>query len=217
MKKKVLIACLLSTALSASLLFGCRSGSVTETQEPATTKAVAETEKVTEPATEFTATETEVKNTITYDKLQTLFLTIDESTKLSDVESLAEQSDLFYTEETYSGNQTCIQVAYTEGASLQKYSDSGDYLKVIYDEYMSFEYMQYCKETSAQSALYYQYGDFFDFSEDEPGEYSGCYIVDPFGKNEGITITYTNGNTKKTNYFLHDSKEALLSKIMFKN
>ena len=55
----------------------------------------------------------------------------------------------------------------------------------------------------------------WDFSEDEPGNvYSGYYYYKPGDTKGGITMKYSNGNTKETGYHSVDSAEDALGDIL---
>ena len=70
------------------------------------------------------------------------------------------------------------------------------------------------KDTT-EDALYYNYGTYWDFSEDEPGNvYSGYYYYKPGDTKGGITMKYSNGNTKDTGYHSVDSAEDALIHIL---
>ena len=59
------------------------------------------------------------------------------------------------------------------------------------------------------------YGTHWDFSEDEPGNvYSGYYYYKPGDTKGGITMKYSNGNTKETGYHSVDSAEDALGDIL---
>lgn len=79
------------------------------------------------------------------------------------------------------------QIAYTDGAALQKYADPGDYLEISFDESNdTLQYAQYVMEGSVYTALYYNYGTWYDFRESTPGKYTGYYNIDPLGDDDGI-------------------------------
>lgn len=152
---------------------------------------------------------------IEYDKLQKLFLYIDETTTKDDIVNKVESEGLFYTEEHYNSGETVLCIAYTEGAALQRYADSGDQLEVAFDDRNdgALEYMTY-NNSPSPTALYYRYGTWYEFDFDKDNlAYSGCYVVDPLS-DDGITIKYENGNESSTGYFLFDSKEAVINELL---
>lgn len=154
-----------------------------------------------------------------YDILQTFFLSIGENTTTEDVEKLVSDNGLEHTLEHYNGGVKTYQIAYTEGASHQSYADPGDYIEISFDEEMpcKIRVAQYVQNDKAgYSAVYYNHGTFWDFSDSDKmdGDYTGYYISNAFGNDEGIIIKYTNGNEAKTNYFKYDSAEILLQKVL---
>lgn len=152
---------------------------------------------------------------IEYDKLQELFLYIDETISKEDIVNMVESAGLFYTEEHYNNGKTVLRIAYTEGASLQRYADSGDHLEVAFDDLNDYdlEYMTY-DNSSSSTALYYRYGTWYEFNFNRDNlTYSGCYVFDPFSDG-GITIKYENGNESSTRYFQFDSKEAVINELV---
>ena len=71
-----------------------------------------------------------------YDNLQTMFLSIDKDTTEDDLLKLIEEYDVAYTAEDYNGTpkERCYNIAFEEGAALQRYADSGDTLEVSFDQ-----------------------------------------------------------------------------------
>lgn len=154
-----------------------------------------------------------------YDSLQELFTGITKDTTANDLENLINDKSLYFTSQEYnkSGGGRSIQyvIAFTKGAAAQKYADSGDRLKVSFDkENGAIMDAQYTNVSCSKSALFYNYGYWYDFSEKEPGQYSGYYVVDPFGKKTGITIKYSNGREKQTNYYQCKSAESAIGSVL---
>lgn len=155
--------------------------------------------------------------TIKYDEIQTLFLDVDETYSKKNILNAINDANLSYTEEHYNNKENIVRVAYSEGATAQHYTDSGDSLDIVFDETNdnSLMYMQYCPMSSSLSGLYYRYGAFFNLRFDsDDNDFVGYYVNDPFGDNKGTVITYDNGNSTESNYFAFDSKEDVLNEII---
>lgn len=66
------------------------------------------------------------------DDLQQLYIDFDSSLSYSDAIAYVESTDLPYSAVKYNGSRT-IQVAFSEGATVQKYrKESGDYVEITY-------------------------------------------------------------------------------------
>ena len=159
------------------------------------------------------------KEKYTYDDLQNLFISITEKTTKDDINQYISDKGLCHTEEEYNGTngnkKLNYQIAYTDGAALQKYADPGDYLEISFDESNNtLQYAQYVMEESVYTALYYNYGTWYDFRKSEPGKYTGYYNIDPLGDDDGIEITYDNGNKTKTNYHLRKSAKKAINYVL---
>ena len=163
-------------------------------------------------------TESPAESTKEYDNLQTMFLSIDKDTTEDDLLKLIEEYDVAYTAEDYNGTpkERCYNIAFEEGAALQRYADSGDTLEVSFDQNDgTVLYTEYFNDEAFMDALYYNYGTHWDFSEDEPGNvYTGYYYHKPGDTKGGITMKYSNGNTKETGYHSVDSAEDALGDIL---
>ena len=146
-------------------------------------------------------TESPAESTKEYDNLQKMFLAIDKDTTEDDNGTPKER---------------CYNIAFEEGAALQRYADSGDTLEVSFDQNDgTVLYVEYFNDEAFMDALYYNYGTHWDFSEDEPGNvYSGYYYYKPGDTKGGITMKYSNGNTKETGYHSVDSAEDALGDIL---
>ncbi len=154
-----------------------------------------------------------------YDTLQALFISISENTSVEDIEKYISDNNLKYTLEHYNGGIQTYNLAYTEDASLQSYADSGDYIEITFveEEPYKIRYAQYVEDKKVgYSAIYYNHGVFWDFSDSDKmdGDYTGYYVSDSFGNDEGITIKYTNGNETKTNYFKYKNAEEVIQKVI---
>lgn len=160
------------------------------------------------------------ESNVEYDKLQTLFLDIDETYSKNDILNAINNANLSYTEKHYNNNNTTIKVAYSDGVALQRYADAGDSLEISLDEANNnaLMYMEYFNEAAFLSGVYYRYGTYWTLNFDSiDNDYVGYYISDSFGKNKGIVITYNNGNSTESNYFAFDSKTAVLDEIIQRN
>ena len=153
-----------------------------------------------------------------YDNLQKMFLSIDKDTTEDELLKLIEEYGVAYTAEDYNGTpkKRCYNIAFEEGVALQRYADSGDTLEVSFDQNDgTILYAEYFNDEAFMDALYYNYGTHWDFSEDEPGNvYSGYYYYKPGDTKGGITMKYSNGNTKDTGYHSVDSAEDALIHIL---
>ena len=162
-------------------------------------------------------TESPVESTKEYDNLQKMFLEIDKDTTEDDLLKLIEEYGVAYTAEDYNGTpkKRCYNIAFEEGAALQRYADSGDTLAVSFDKNDgTILYAEYFNNEAFMDAVYYNYGTYWDFREDEPGNsYSGYYYHKPGDTKGGITMKYSNGNTKETGYHNVDSAEEALGHV----
>ena len=76
-------------------------------------------------------------------------------------------------------------------------------------------YAEYSNNEAFMETVYYNYATYWDFGEDEPGNvYSGYYYYKPGDTKSGITMKYSNGNTKETGYHSVDSAEDALGDIL---
>ena len=153
----------------------------------------------------------------TYDELQNIFLSVDKDTTEDDILNLVEEYGLEYTVEEYNGRPKSRNycIAFEADVALQKYADSGDVLEVSFDKNDGLIlYAEYFNEESFKNAIYYNYGTYWDFREDAPDNaYTGYYHHKPGDTKGGITIKYSNGNSKETGYYSIDSAEKALSHI----
>ena len=163
-------------------------------------------------------TESAAESTKEYDNLQKTFLEIDKDTTEDDLLKLIEEYGVTYTAEDYNGTpkKRCYNIAFEEGAALQRYADSGDTLEVSFDKNDgTILYAEYFNDEAFVDAIYYNYGTYWDFRENEPGNaYSGYYYHKPGDTKGGITMKYSNGNTKETGYHSVDSAEDALGNIL---
>ncbi len=157
-----------------------------------------------------------------YDDLQNLFIELNVNITPDELERCIEKYSLEHTVGEYnssSGKEIMYCIAYTEGAAAQKYADSGDRLEVTFggenkDEFMYAEYVN--ENDISYTALLYDHGIYWDFSEGNAEDYSGYYINDSFSSKTGIVVKYDNGRESKTNYFRYNSAEEVIQKIIDK-
>ena len=163
-------------------------------------------------------TESPAEETKEYHDLQKMFLAIDKDTTEDDLLKLLEEYEVAYTAEDYNGTpkERCYNIAFEEGAALQRYANPGDTLEVSFDKNDgTILYAEYFNNEAFMATVYYNYGTYWDFGEDEPGNvYSGYYYHKPGDTKGGITMKYSNGNTKETGYHSVDSAEDALGDIL---
>ncbi|MDE6739541.1 MAG: hypothetical protein K2K07_10645 [Lachnospiraceae bacterium] len=192
-------------------------GDTVQEEETQESETAAEPQQETEPDKEEPE---EIAAVIEYDDLQKVFLTLGADKKPDDLETLIDEFGLKYTVEEYnssSGKTITYQLAYTEGAALQKYKESGDYLEISFggDNQDEFRYAQYVNEKAiSYTALLYDHGTWYDFGDNNAEDYSGYYINDSFSGKSGITVKYSNGNEVKTNYLPCNSGEEAIQKVV---
>lgn len=159
-----------------------------------------------------------------YDTLQNIFMEITENTTAEELQALITENNLPATVQEYNksggGKEIVFCIAYTEGAALQKYAETGDHIEVSFDkigpdsmsEENRFMYAVY-SNGSGLSAMLYNYGTWFDFREEAENDYSGYYVIKP-GAKDGITMKYSNGNETATGYFKHNSAEEAVQEMI---
>lgn len=162
-------------------------------------------------------TESPAESTKEYDNLQKMFLAIDKDTTEDDLLKLIEEYEVAYTAEDYNGTpkKRCYNIAFEEGAALQSYANPGDTLEVSFDKNDgTILYAEYfiMRLSWRQFIIIMAHTG---FGEDEPGNvYSGYYYHKPGDTKGGITMKYSNGNTKETGYHSVDSAEDALGDIL---
>ena len=208
----------------ATGLAGCSAGmelpptDQTETQAPASSLEPSEAL----PDGDSAETTTEPDITFEFDVLQSGFISISENTTIEDILSFVDENSLFYTEQEYNtttgGKTVQYKIAYEKGVSYQSHADSGDYLKIEFDRdngdiILNAQYVN--SRSHGYSALFYSYGTWYDFSNQNAEDYSGYYNVKSLGgNNEGIIVKYNNGNEAHTNYFLCNSPQEAIENIL---
>lgn len=161
---------------------------------------------------------TKVPETIVeYDELENVFIALNDNSTEDDLLELIDKYDLEYTAQDYNGTPKKKQykLAYTHEVALQKYADSGDYVEVTFNKMDgSFMYAEYFNQTAFKAAVHYNYGTYWDFREKEANNnYTGYYYHSSGDNKGGITIQYSNGNSKETGYYNVDSAEEALNAL----
>lgn len=159
--------------------------------------------------------EAKAEETQEYDALQKIFLEINKETTEDKLLKLIEEHSVEYTAEEYNGTPKSrnYNIAFDSDVVLQKYAESGDSLEVSFNkEDGTILYAEYFNEASFRNALYYNYGTYWDFREDElDNTYTGYYYYKPGDTKGGITMKYDNGNSKETGYHsVSRGEEALI-------
>lgn len=138
--------------------------------------------------TNLSAEEIDPSETLSYpeaknDPLVKLFMRLSFNTTKSDVENYIESNNLKYTVNNYNGSpkNTVYKIAFTEGAALQRYADSGDDLEIEFSrEDDSFMFAVYFNQKHFMEAMLFNYGSFFDLRAKQPNnENSGYYYSYP--------------------------------------
>lgn len=181
----------------------------TETEKVLTVSSESESE-TTQPTT--TAVPENEHETV-YDPLQQLFINISDNCKEADVVSYIDENQLCYTCQNYNGGKRMYKVAYSDSVALQKYADSGDYVEIAFsDDNSDVYYTVYSHKL--KSALFYRYGDYFEFRFDNTdNKYHGYYFTDHVNT-EKMTLEYDNGRSAEIRYEECDNAESALSKVL---
>ena len=199
----------------------------TENKTTTTIKQTTETNTTTtELSTKITttekATETTTGNSYSYDNLQKVFLAITPKTTIKDVYSFIKRYDFCYSSKEYRGSKTtCYRLAYNDDVAKQSYGETGDSIEITFDTDGILKYAVYFNTKAFYSddiynAILYVSGTYWDFSENGmDGDYSGYYgHKQDFKNDDGITIKYKNGNSKKTDYYSFDSAISVINLII---
>lgn len=116
-----------------------------------------------------------------FDALQNCFISISENTTIDDILAFVEENALFYSENEVTIDKTVYYIiAYEEGVTRPRYADSGDYINVSFDRANgdTIQHAQYVKSDSYDcSALFYNYGTWYNFRDQNAVDYSGYYNV----------------------------------------
>lgn len=190
--KKVLSSILISVmALSIVSCNGSRNENAHASTNDTTIEVSPSAEEESETSEEYPLIDEEVErqednkynsiSEIELDALQQLYLDINSSWSYSDALDYVISTGLPYSDEKYNGSRT-IQVAFTEGCTVQKYKkESGDYIIIDYvypkgennsndelDKYL-FGTCCYCPIDSDLELIEHKNGYYFSYYE--PGNY----------------------------------------------
>ena len=105
---------------------------------------------------------------VEYDALQQVFLALNNDTTIGDLNSLITDNDLEYTSQDYNGTPktTSVKHAYPHDTALQKYAEAGDCVEVVFDKQVeAFLYAEYFDQNAFKTAIYYNYGTYWDFKK----------------------------------------------------
>ena len=150
--------------------------------------------------------EAKAEETQEYDALQKIFLEINKETTEDKLLKLIEEHSVEYTAEEYNGTPKSrnYNIAFDSDVVLQKYAESGDSLEActfLIRKMAQFYMQSILMKHRSEYALYYNYGTYWDFREDElDNTYTGYYYYKPGDTKGGITMKYDNGNSKETGY-----------------
>ena len=216
---------MICVAVAASTLSGCSESDEPVTKESAnieTPAPILSSELLEMSETSPAETTPEPGLVFEFDALQNGFISISSNTTVEEVLSFIDENALFYTKQEYNtttgGKTIQYKIAYEKGVSYQSHADSGDYLKISFDldsdnQILNAEYVN--SSSIGYSALFYNYGTWYDFHDTNAEDYSGYYNVKSLhGKNEGIVVKYANGNEAHTNYFPCSSSEEAIENIL---
>lgn len=125
--------------------------------------------------------------------------------------NLVQLSELPFTGIEYNGGRQ-IKVAYTSGSTKQSYSESGDYLNIHFhkeeDSYI-FSTLEYFNKNMFVTVFQYIRWVYWNFRESK----DRGYFINDYSTKKGYEITYSNGNTKETNYIKVNNKEDQLKYV----
>lgn len=199
--------------LLASSCFGINDKKTAKQETPQIEQSKSENQPASKPA----STE-ETSKPIKTDILQTLFTQIDTSTTPNIIENVIVNQNLSFTKQLYNStpNEITYKIAYEKDIALQRYGRSGDYLSISFNANDgSIMYFEYHNSKKFTTALFYNYGTYYDFNEKKPNnQYSGYYYLLDSMNTDGIEVKYSNGYTKKTGYHRVNSANTALSNII---
>ena len=172
-----------------------------------------------EDMSEIKSSTKESTKEINYDELQKVFLAITTDTKEEDVKKLIDEYDLKYTVNEYAGTspkELNYKLAYDMDVAYQDHAKTGDNVEITFNEDDgSLLYTEYFNKNSWMTAIFYSYGIYWDFCEEEKSNaYTGYYYYKSGDSDGGIKITYSNGNSKETGYHSVSSAEDALLKVL---
>ena len=182
--------------------------------------ATTESTVIDPAATEPTVTEPSISEStsVEYDALQQVFLALSNETTIEDLNGLIADNGLEFTSQDYNGTpqKTQVKLAYSHDVALQKYAEEGDHIEVTFDKQTgAFLYAEYFNLDAFKTAIYYNYGTYWDFRETEANNvYTGYYYHKPGESRGGVVIEYSNGNKSETGYHkCSDGREAIKNAI----
>lgn len=154
-----------------------------------------------------------------YDGLQSVFTEITLDTTAQELEKIITDKGLCYTTEEYSTEDedaVIYNLAFTEESAKQENAQPGDHLEVWFEkESGAMMLARYFKEESSDyTGLLYGFGTWYDFKDIDAEDYSGYYVVDSYGKNEGVKLKHTDGKETRSNYFACDSAEEVMDRVI---
>ena len=153
--------------------------------------------------------------TYDYDALQEIFLGLHSGLKTVEMDAIIENRALSYTKSDSSSNENiAYKIAYSPGVTFERHADSGDYLEATFDGDGEIIGVRYVNVKSWLSAIFYDHGSFGEFNSQSVGDYSGFYVYDFMGREKGIVIVHPNGAESKTNYFLCDSAQDAINRVL---
>lgn len=210
MKSKVLA---IMTVTLSLVLTACGSSNTTGTAP------ITEQQKETETAVQSDVQEQveEIASEPTvlteFDDLQSIFCALDYNITIESVEAMIAERGLEYTAEEYNSNKLTYKIARSTDVAKQSHAKEGDNVEITFtqDEGI-FLYAEYFNVNAFKDAVFYNYGTYWDFREEAPNNtYSGYYYHSPGDTQGGITIEYSNGNSKKTGYHPCNSAQEAVS------
>jgi len=200
------------------ILVACGTSNTTETM-PVNEKAeVVEPSDVSEEVAEA-EDDTEKPPILTeFDDLQSIFCALSYDTTAEDIETMISEHGLEYTAEEYNPNKIQYKIAYSADVAKQSHAKEGDNVEVTFNQDDgSFMYAEYFNCDAFKNAILYSYGTYWDFREDAANNtYSGYYHHNPGDTKGGITMEYSNGNSKETGYQPCESAEEAISCAVFR-
>jgi len=148
-----------------------------------------------------------------FDDLQSIFCALSYNTTTEDVEAMIAERGLEYTAEEYNSNKLTYKIARSADVAKQSHAKEGDNVEITFtQDEGTFLYAKYFNVDAFKDAVLYSYGTYWDFREDASNNtYSGYYYHSPGDTQGGITIEYSNGNSKKTGYHPCNSAEEAVS------
>lgn len=112
-----------------------------------------------------------IENKKQYDDLEKIFISLNSKTTEDDLKEMIDNNKLPYNTKYFGGERRYI-VAFEKEVTL--YKKPGNHIKISFDINSLIKSGEYSKEGSSTSALYYNYGTWWYFREENPdNKYSG--------------------------------------------